>query len=127
MNLWTFKGYVNENGVNVFDEWYKELPPAAQAKVDWLIDELFPTRQFIDWGAKYIKKITDDIYEVRFEINRICYRPLGAFAPNKNDFTFLIGVIKKTKIPQSTIDIAEKRLSTIKNNPVRAKKCELET
>ncbi len=126
MDLWTFKGYIDENGVNVFDEWYKELPIAAQVKVDWLIGELFSTRKFIDWGANHIKKLTDDIYEVRFKINKICYRPLGGFAPNKNDFTFVIGVIKKTKIPQGVIDIAEKRLDIIRNNPERAKECEFE-
>jgi hypothetical protein len=38
----------------------------------------------------------------------------------------VIGVVKKTKIPQSTIDIAEKRLDIIRNNPERAKECELE-
>lgn len=123
MILWTFKGYIDENGENVFDEWYKEIPPNAQAKVDWII-EMFQVRQLCDWRAKYIKKLTDDIYEIRFEINKICYRPLGAFVPNKNDFTFLIGVIKKTKIPQSVMDIAENRLDIIKNNSERAKECE---
>jgi hypothetical protein len=125
MDLWTFKGFVDDNGLNVFDEWYKELPPAAQTKVDWLV-EMFKVRKFADWRAKYIKILEDDIYEVRFEINRICYRPLGAFAPNQKDFTFLIGVIKKNKIPESTMDVAAKRLDIIRNNPERAKKCELE-
>lgn len=126
MDLWTFKGFVDENGVNVFDEWYKELPKQAQAKIDWLLTELFPSRTFIEWGAKHIKKLEGDIYEVRFEIDKIAYRPLGAFAPNKNDFTFLVGVIKKTKIPKSVVDIALKRLDIINQNPAKAKDCELE-
>lgn len=125
--MWTFKGFIDENGNNVFDAWYSsELSIGAQVKVDWLLGELFPTRPFIQWGAKYVKKLTNNIYEVRFEINRICYRPLGGFIPFRNDFTFLIGVVKDTTIPQTTIDIAEKRFDIVSKNPERAKECLLE-
>jgi Phage derived protein Gp49-like (DUF891) len=131
MNLWVFKGYIDENGTNVFDEWYSELPAKAQAKLDWIID-LFLPRKHNEWIAKFFKKMHgyDNLFEVRFESQDIVYRPLGSFAPKRGDFTFLIGATKKRNdvlIPKDAEEIALKRLDIILNDPERAKDCEFTT
>ncbi len=131
MNLWTFKGYLDEGGVNVIDEWYRELPKKAQAKLDWII-KLFEPRPNNEWIAKYFKKMQgyDNLFEVRFDIQGVVYRPLGSFAPSRGDFTFTIGTTKKRKdvlIPKEAETIALKRLDIISIYPERAKECEFET
>ena len=130
MNLWTFKGFIDESGVNVIDEWYKELPKKAQTKMDWILD-LFAPRPNNLWIAKYFKKVRsyDNLFEVRFEIQDIVYRPLGSFAPLRGDFTFTIGTTKKRNdvlIPKDAENIALKQLDIISNNTERAKECEFE-
>lgn len=131
MDLWTFKGFVDEGGSNIIDNWYKdELATKAQIKLDWII-ELFKSRPHNQWIAKYFKKLRgyDNLYEIRFKDGKdnIVYRPLGSFTPFKGDFTFTIGTTKKRKdilIPKDAEIIALKRLDIILNNPERAKECE---
>jgi hypothetical protein len=127
--LWTFKGYVNERGHNVIDEWYDSLPLGAQNKLDWII-KMIEVRHRADWKAKFFKpyKGSKDIYEFRFEINKIAYRPLGAFGPGKGEYTLLVGAKKVNNIldPKDAPNIALRRLDTIRDSPKRAKECEFE-
>ena len=127
MFLWTFKGFVDDRDFNVMDEWYKELPEPAKAKLDWIL-EFLKTRPQNEWIAKYFKKLDERIYEIRFEVKNIAYRPLGSFAPMQNDFTFLIGVTKKNNIlnPKGAVKTAFKRLKFIDINQSKARECEFD-
>jgi hypothetical protein len=132
VEMWTFKGYVDDTDTNVFDAWYEDLPTKAQAKLDWIL-KLFEPRPNNEWISKYFKKLKgyENLYEVRFEIQGIVYRPLGSFAPFRKDFTFTIGTTKKRKdvlIPIDAENIALRRLDLILQNPnERARECEFET
>ena len=44
------------------------------------------------WIPPLVKPLTGypGIYEIRFRIRKVVYRPLGFFGPGPNEFTFLI-------------------------------------
>lgn len=125
--LWTFKGYLDERGVNVIDTWYEnELPVAAQARFDKILEH-FRDSPLTSWGGNHFFPLTGHkgIYEVRFIVQNILYRPLGCFAPLKADFTFLIGAYEQGDafVPKRAPDIAEQRRDIIIKDSKRAYEC----
>jgi len=125
--LWTFKGFLDERGVNVIDAWYEnEIAVKAQARFDKILEH-FRDSPLPSWGGNYFKPLVghEGIYEVRFTVQNIVHRPLGCFAPSNRDFTFLIGAFEQGDvfIPKSAPDIAEKRRDIIINDPSRAYEC----
>ena len=67
MALWTFKCFLSEQRRDLIDEWYQELPPAAQAKFDTLLEHLRDTPH-AQWNSDIVCRLTDSdgIYEIRF-------------------------------------------------------------
>lgn len=92
ISMWTFKCYITENGRDVIAEWYEGLPIKAQAKFDWCISSFRDLPQHL-WSKEHFEPLKgfEGIFELRFTINNIVYRPLGCFAPHRHDFTLLIG------------------------------------
>jgi Phage derived protein Gp49-like (DUF891) len=126
MKLWTFKSYLDANGCDVMTEWYDELPPKAQARFDKILEH-FRDSVLTDWGSNYFKQLhgSEGIYEVRFTVNNIVYRPLGCFAPFQGEFTFLIGAKEQGDefIPRTALDTAKKRRTNLLKDLWRANEC----
>src|SRR5690349_7024534 len=91
MPLWVFKCFLSENGRDVIDAWYQELAPAAQAKFDTILEHLRDAPH-TQWSTHFVYPLTDSdgIYEIRFKIRNVLYRPLGFFGPSRHEFTLLV-------------------------------------
>lgn len=127
MSPWVFKCYRDENGNDLMNDWYKkELTVQARARFDKILEH-FRDLPNTSWGSNYFKQLRgyDGIYEIRFTVNNIVYRPLGCFDPFKGDFTFLIGAREQGDefIPRKAPEIAEKRRDIIIKDPKRAYEC----
>src|SRR5438132_13951361 len=96
MPLWTFKCFLSEGGRDLIDDWYAELPPKAKAKFDNLLEH-FRDNPHHKWGNNYLKALVgyDGIFEIRFQIQNVLYRPLGYFGPQRGNFAFLIGALEQ--------------------------------
>src|SRR3989442_15894548 len=82
MPLWTFNCFLSERGRDLIDEWYGTLPDKAQARLDILIEH-FRDNPHYKWGANWFKPLVgyDGIFEIRFQVENVLYRPLGYFGP----------------------------------------------
>lgn len=125
MPLWTFYCYLSENGTDEIDEWYDNLPAKAQAKFDKILEHLRDTPQN-EWG-KYSTQLSgyEGIIEIKFDQNKIVYRPLGCFAPKRGVFTFLIGAREQGDRfnPRNAPQIAQERRLIILSNEERCHEC----
>jgi hypothetical protein len=111
------KAFVLDDGGNVVSSWYTEHARATKvmARLDMRMIYL---RQLPreNWVRPYYDTLRDGVGEVRFEINRINYRPLGYFGPNRDEFTFLFFCKKKSQFePRNAIDIAASRRKLIES------------
>jgi hypothetical protein len=127
MALWTFKCFVSQSGRDLIDEWYSGLPTKAKVKLDSLLEH-FRDNPHHKWGANYFKPLTgyDGIFEIRFQILNVLYRPLGYFGPQRGDYTFLIGAWEQGDdwVPEGAPDIAVKRRAIVIANEKRAHECD---
>lgn len=116
MAEYVFRTFKTTRGILVIEDWYKSLPPGAQATFDARREYLCDTPRE-EWINTYIKRLkeSDSIYEIRFKYKNIQYRPLGFFGPNTGDFTFLVPANEKGGKfnPKDAIKMAEERRSAI--------------
>jgi len=92
---WTIKAYQDEKSVSDFLDWRGQLPAGARARMDNIIDYLEITP---NWrNIPYIKPLIgyNGIFEVKFIVSNIQYRPLGCYGPERKTFVFLIGAIEQ--------------------------------
>jgi hypothetical protein len=126
MALWTFKCFLSEQRRDLIDEWYQELPPAAQAKFDTLLEHLRDTPH-AQWNSDIVCRLTDSdgIYEIRFKIRNVLYRPLGFFGPNRHEFTLLVPAREQGNrfVPRNAISLAEDRKRIVLQDKERAHEC----
>jgi hypothetical protein len=96
MKEWTINVFVDVTGYCEFtEEWEKDLPVKARAKMNWLVREM---ENIKDWTqTNYFRPLTgySGIYEIRFFIGNKQYRPLGCYGPDPKSFTLLIGAEEK--------------------------------
>ena len=127
MALWTFKCFLSQSGRDLIDDWYTGLPVKAQAKFDSLIEH-FRDNPHHRWGSNYFKSLVgyEGIFEIRFQILNVVYRPLGYFGPHRNDFTFLIGAREQGDdwVPANAPAIAVQRRAIITMDENRAHECD---
>jgi hypothetical protein len=96
MRLWTIKGYIGQSGRDEVLDWYLHIPASARAKFKSIMQHLVDQpREF--WSPPIVVpyKGYEGIYEIRFRIRNVLYRPLGFFGPEGNEFTFLIPAIEQ--------------------------------
>ena len=125
--MWTFKCFVSENDRDLIDEWYAELPPKAQAKFDSLLEH-FRDNPHHRWGGNYFQPLVgyESIFEIRFRVLNVLYRPLGCFGPRQRDFTFLVGAREQGDrfVPADAPTRAVERRGIIQANEDRAHECD---
>ncbi len=126
MSLWTFKCYISEFGVDYVGEWYENLPPKAQAKLDTILEH-FRDTPHTEWSSNHFFPLTghEGIYEIRFRISKVLYRPLGCFGPNRGEFTFLVGAREHGDDfePRRAPETADERRITLSRQKERAHEC----
>ena len=114
--IWTFKGYVAEDGKAVMEEWYESLPPKAQAKLSTILEHMADNHH-TDRNSNHVFRLSGykGIYEIRCRIRNILYRPLGCFGPGKNEFTLLVPAREQGDQlkPKNAPEIALKRMAVI--------------
>ena len=95
MKEWTIQVYQDERGNCDFLAWRDALPPNAKARMDNIIEFLEVTKVWS--GTSYIKQLKgyNRIYEIRFIVSNIQYRPLGCYGPTRKTFVFLIGATEQ--------------------------------
>lgn len=97
MNYWTFKVFINENGIDVIGKWLSNLPTEDRAKIRVRLKYM---KTIKIWEPPIAKKLKgnkyDPIYEIRIHGNKVEYRPLGFYGPGEKNFTLLIGARKKS-------------------------------
>lgn len=127
MPLWTFKCFLSQSGEDLFDAWYQAQSDAAQAKLDVIVAH-FRDKPHTKWGGNYFYPLTgySGIFEIKFRVANVVYRPLGCFGPDRMDFTFLIGAREQGDefLPQNAPDIAVKRMAIIQADRTRAHECD---
>jgi hypothetical protein len=108
-------------------DWYAETPPKAQAKFDKILDFLRDNPNNL-WPSEWFKPLTgyDGIFEIRYKIRNILYRPLGFFGPNKEEFTFLVPAREQGNIliPRDAPALAVERRKMIERGEAKANECD---
>jgi len=120
---WTVKGYAVRGGESVIDEWARSVPPKVLAKFDSRLAFLV-SRTIREWDYEYAhqRKGTGGVFEIKFEMGNIAYRPLFCQGPSAEDLTVLIFAEEhndKLK-PISADDTAEARMKEVLENPSKA-------
>ncbi len=113
MKIWNFKYYRTASERNDVEEWIDALAPQVKVKIRTIITYLEIQKV---WKKPYAAKLSGtDIWEIRIIYNNVQYRLFGCFEPMENDFTLLVGAIKKNGKykPSNAINTAEKRRKLI--------------
>ena len=126
MALWIFKGFLSESGRDIFQEWYEQLPARAQAKFDTILEYLRDTPH-TQWFTIVVLPLSEaeGIFEIRFKIRNVLYRPLGCFGPGRGEFTLLVPAREHGNRfePTNAIALAETRRILVLKDKGRAGEC----
>ncbi len=116
MAEWTILDFVDAGGRCPFFEWQSQLPFDAQAHIDARLLQMAGLRRWPEkWVSKY--QTAEKIYELRIPFNKIQYRPLGVYAPNRK-FILVEGAIEKGgKSPARAVARAERRQRLLVKEP----------
>lgn len=128
MSLWVFKSYLTESGEHgrdVIDDWYNSLPIKAQVKFRIVLENL--RDRPLPWPLVLSKPLEQGISELRFQVNRILYRPLGFFGPDNGEFTLVMPAREQGDefIPRNALQTAIERKNVVQNDKERAHECGL--
>lgn len=108
-----------DNGADVVTVWYEDYQnlPTVRARLDTRMIHLRDQNRE-GWTRPNYDTLRDGVGEIRFKVNRINYRPLGFFGPNRNEFTFLYFATKTNRFdPVNAVDIALERRQQVTDNP----------
>jgi phage-related protein len=104
--------YKTESGNEPVREWLRSLPRTEKK----IIGEDIKTVQF-GWplGMPLVRKIDTDLWEIRSKLGNRIARVL--FTVERNVMVIVHGFIKKSKkIPPNDLQLAKKRLSTLRSS-----------
>lgn len=127
MALWTIRCYLDANGVDVIDEWFETVSDAVAAKFDTRMRYL-QQQPPEAWKRPDFDTLHNEgagLGEIRFEREKVNYRPIGFFS-GRMEFTLLLVAIEKDRkfIPKSACKIAQRRKKEVIENRSRARDCE---
>jgi hypothetical protein len=126
MALWTFRDYADERGVNVIEKWVMAIrPPKKRRKMVGRWDAFLEHIQNLErWPFKWFTELQGfpPIFEMKFTVQNIQWRPLGYFGPRRHEFTFLVGAVEKNDrfVPPTAPEIAVEHKNIIAAEPSRA-------
>lgn len=88
--VWAFRSFVTDRGDSEVSTWYEEGTPKVKAKFDTTLRYL---RDRPTWGMPYTRVLTEGdcngIIEIRFQAEKVQWRPLGFQGPLRREFTIL--------------------------------------
>ena len=109
MKHWRFLDYHSESGTNLIQEWYARQDE-READFDVILNVLSATQ---NWNGRKdcrpLKRSHAGLWEIRFTVNKIRYRPVGFFGPGSGEFTLLLGCSKRIRgnyTPSNAFDLA---------------------
>ena len=94
---WTFKGFIDRRGDHI-QIWYDKASEDVRAEFDVLLKSI-RNRPNADWSdmkrsralsGKHVRGLV----ELKFEVERLPYRPLGIFAEGRQTFVILTVAMK---------------------------------
>jgi hypothetical protein len=116
---WVFKDREDDQGDNVIRLWARELPLKARLKFDQMLRHLAVS----DRLQPHIKKIQgyDGVFELVLRHDKVQYRPLGGYGPNRHEFTFVLGAIEHNNNirPPDAFRTAERYIALLAGNRLR--------
>jgi len=107
MSVWTFYNFLDARGKNVIKDWMDdEIPWKAKQNINTKLLVMRAMERWPEgWASTY--EGFPGIIELRFPWNKVQYRPLGCYGPERRQFTLLIGAIEKGgKIRKSILETA---------------------
>lgn len=108
--------FVEPSGSNPILRWLSGLPTETQAHI---AARFLLMEGMLRWPDKWVSdyKGYDGILELRIPFNRVQYRPLMAYAPDRK-IILLGGAIEKGgKIPKGDLDAADQRRKLLLKEP----------
>src|SRR5258708_5055423 len=98
MQHWRFKDFCSETGGSLMQEWYAEQEAAVQADFDVIVNILAATQDWSDRkDCQPLRRRHTGLWEIRFTVNKVRYRPVGFFGPSSGEFTLLLGCTKEMR------------------------------
>lgn len=102
--------YTEKDDKNLIGEWYERQEENVQAEFDTVLNILAGTE---DWNRRKkefspLKRKHTGLYEIRFKIGNVRYRPVGIFSLNYREFILLMGCEKTggNYTPRNAFDLA---------------------
>lgn len=126
---WTFRCYLDANGVDVVDAWSNGQEPSLQAKVDQRLRHL--RQQPRDkWSRPHFDTLHGScagLGELRLEHKGVQWRLLG-FASAEMEYTWLFVAreVGDKFVPKDTCSLAKKRRSEVALDRKRADDCDFD-
>jgi len=115
MAIWTFYDYVSQSGKNEIADWVRnELSVKGVEKFEARLDYLGAVENH-EWKKPYFYPLTDcvGISEIRFLADKKEHRVFGFFGPEQNEYTMVLGWIKKNGDYGHQCKIAIQRMKRI--------------
>lgn len=115
---WTFYDYF-EGGTNCLEAWIASLSMSVKDNVRSKLNSmLIPLQQMPPgkWPEQWISayKGRDDIYELKFRLKRVQFRPFGCYGPGRYGFTLLGGAIEQgDMISEGVLTTLEARMRSV--------------
>ena len=120
MAYWTFFNFVNESGENLIQDWISGLAPSAKLKIKTRLDAYLRNFQAMKAlpGLPLTKMLDgegDGLFEIRFKVKSVQYRPLCFYGPERSEITILMGAMEKNNkfVPLAACSIAQGRRALV--------------
>lgn len=124
--IWAFRCYRSERGVDEIRAWYERQSPKVRGK---FLSRLQTLGQFQphQWRAPYFRWLhgeCEGLGEIRFEVNRVQHRPLG-FEGRGLTFTLVMCAreVNNRFVPRGACGTALARKAEIGDNEERSNAC----
>lgn len=129
---WQFRVFVTPTGIPEVQGWIDGLDVAARDELEDILDYLRSSHP-ADWKRPYSAPMGSGLHEIRFSSGNVQYRILGAFGPNRWQFTMLVGATKthgkgkkrQKYDPKDAVKTARARKNELDRNQARTAEIDL--
>lgn len=125
MAVWAWMDYIDPSLENQISQWRAGLPNRARGKFDQRLDRLagLPKEEWPILWAKPLQGV-QGVFEIRFEVGNVQYRPLFCFGPENSQLSLLAGAVEQDDklVPRGIAKKAESRKLEIEADHSRVTK-----